>query len=187
MAFRRIEISDERAQRALKLKSRLKEKHDLDEAKPNFVLSMLLRGLSLRVDIAGMLSLAGPELSAHSAITLSGPLETVGESLFASPGSTLLWKGYVVCGSTACGDTFFFDTKKLDIDGWPQVVLLSHEESYFWRSRKRISAIAKVVATDYLDFIDQFLADSVDDLCFYFDDIKDGEQGVAVKPDLTGG
>ena len=170
VSLRRVKISKARAEQALRLRSALQEKYSVVVSKPNFGISTLLRGFSLKVDLAGILALVGQSHSVEAAISLSGPRESIGESIFCSPGSSLFWKGYVVCGSTSCGDNYFFDVKTRDEDGWPQIVLLSHEENYLWVSRRRIESIAKVIAVDYLEFVEQFLEGSVDDFCLYFDD-----------------
>lgn len=169
--WRRVVVSEVRIQQASQLRTNLRKKYSVGAPRSDFGFLTLLRGLSLRTDIPGMLALAGPGHSVDASIvTLSGPSEVIGESLFYSPGWELFWKGYVVCGSTACGDNYFFDTKRRDKDGWPQIVLLSHEESYFWVPRRRIEKIAKVVAADYLEFVEKFLKGSVEDRCLYFED-----------------
>jgi hypothetical protein len=82
------------------------------------------------------------------------------------PGCYASKHGYIVFATTLCGDTYCFDlTQHGQVE--PRVVLLSHEVITEDTSAADFARLAKPVAQNLYEFLQQFVRGEVDEKCIY--------------------
>jgi hypothetical protein len=93
--------------------------------------------------------------------------DVVEENTQAVPGICVQPHGYVVFASTFCGDAYCFDGNRLDAQGEPEIVLVSHESVREGASAEEVRRGVKRVAGNLVEFLGQFALGEVDEECGY--------------------
>jgi SMI1/KNR4 family protein SUKH-1 len=86
--------------------------------------------------------------------------ELVVENTALVPGADLHPRGFLVVGTTDCGDAYCVDLKAGGSD--PPVVLYSHEEDWEAADDVQLLALRKVVARSFTEFLEAFAAGTLD-------------------------
>ena len=84
------------------------------------------------------------------------------EALF--PGCHVSKLGYIVFATTVYGDTYCFDLTRRRQDD-PQIVLISHEVVTEHTTAIDLERLAKPVARNLYEFLQQFIRGEIDDQC----------------------
>jgi hypothetical protein len=74
--------------------------------------------------------------------------------------------GYIEFASTFGGDAYCFDVNTLNAEGEPRIVILSHESVSDETTPEEMAKLAKPVAQDLREFLDQFLKGDLDQKAF---------------------
>ncbi len=85
------------------------------------------------------------------------------------PGCHTAQHGYVVFATNLCGDAYAFDLNCCSSSLEPRIVLLSHEMICEDTAPDEIARLAKPVAANLAEFLDQFLLGEVDEECAEID------------------
>jgi len=83
------------------------------------------------------------------------------------PGICVHPHGYAVFATTMCGDAYCVNSNKLDMDGEPTIVLISHEAVSEDSTPEEVKRLAKPVASSLRIFLEQFTRGEVDEECIY--------------------
>lgn len=83
------------------------------------------------------------------------------------PGICVQPYGYGVFATTLSGDAYCFNSNKLDADGGPEIVLVSHEVLGEDSTLDEVKRVVKPVAACLLDFLEQFSRGELDEECIY--------------------
>lgn len=90
------------------------------------------------------------------------------ENRDAVPGAYVSPHGFVVFGSTFCGDAYCFDINTLvDKDDEPGIVLISHEVISEEISADEARRLAKPVTKNLREFLEQFIREEIDEESIY--------------------
>jgi hypothetical protein len=79
------------------------------------------------------------------------------------PGVYVTPLGYIVFATTFCGDTYCFDLNKVDKEGEPRIVLISHEGVGGDISAQEAFRLAKPIAKNLYEFLEKFAGDELDE------------------------
>ena len=125
-----------------------------------------LRSLNLPQTVIDFYSRHEPQGCAEGQIRLWGVDHIREENADLMPGADVAPLGYVVFATTFCGDTYCFNTNR-QRDGEPEIVLISHEVVTEDISPDEAARVAKPVAANLLDFLNQFADGQIDEECVY--------------------
>lgn len=81
------------------------------------------------------------------------------------PGCYTAPQGYIVFASTITGDTYCFDVNSLNPQGEPRIVLIPHDELEEDSPAEEIKKIAKPIANNLFEFLEQFSRNECDEEC----------------------
>jgi hypothetical protein len=93
--------------------------------------------------------------------------DIVVENTQGVPGICVHPHGYLVFASTLCGDAYCFNSNKLDADGEPEIILVSHEAVEEGASAVDVNRVVKPVASSLVSFLQQFTKGELDEECIY--------------------
>lgn len=108
-----------------------------------------------------------PEKPVEGAVILWPLNRVIAENTNLNPGAITAPLGYYVFATTYCGDAYCFDANTTDAAGHPRIVLISHEVLSEEASKEEVSMMAKRVADNLEDFLNQFVHDDIDHDCIY--------------------
>jgi hypothetical protein len=83
------------------------------------------------------------------------------------PGLHIAPLGYIVFATTIYGDTYCFDLNKIDEQGEPPIVLISHEVVDEETTGEDVARLAKAVAKNLGQFLERFARGELDKTCIY--------------------
>jgi hypothetical protein len=83
------------------------------------------------------------------------------------PGICVRPYGYLVFATTYFGDAYCFNANKLDGDGEPEIILVSHEAVSENSTEQEVNRVVKPVASSLAVFLDQFAKGELDMKCIY--------------------
>ncbi len=96
------------------------------------------------------------------------PIEDmVVENTQGVPGVCVQPHGYVVFASTVYGDAYCFNGNKVNAEGEPEIVLVSHEAVQEDSTAEEVHRLVKKVASSLFVFLDQFSEGVIDEDCIY--------------------
>jgi hypothetical protein len=126
-----------------------------------------LRALGVPDTILRFYELHEPADCAEGQVRLWPVSHIVTENRMAVPGIVVHPLGYVVFASTMSGDAYCFNVNKLDREGEPEIVLISHGTFGEDATAEQVQRVVKPVAPSLFLFLEQFSKGEVDEDCLY--------------------
>ena len=126
-----------------------------------------LRKLELPQSVLDFYAEHEPDGYAEGQVRMWGIAEVLVEIEQMVPGCYVAPHGYVVMGSTLCGDAYCYDLNRRDAEGNPRIVLFSHEIFYEETTAADAARLAKPIARNLREFLEQFARGEVDEECIY--------------------
>lgn len=113
-----------------------------------------LRSLGVREPILSLMKAAVLSDTADFAMRIQDVAGMVCENTELGPGEDVCPMGFVIVGSSLCGDGIALDFySPPSKDGTPRVVLVSHERS--WTDAAQVAAYARELAPSFVEFLNR--------------------------------
>lgn len=124
-----------------------------------------LRTLRLPDPVLSFFARHEPSRCAEGQVRLLPIANILQENIDLMPGACVSPLGYVAFSTTFCGDAYCFDVNMVDQNHNPRIVLFSHEAISEDITAEEAARLAKPVAMNLCEFLEQFIDEQLDEEC----------------------
>ena len=126
-----------------------------------------LRALGLPESVLSFYAAFAPVAQIEGQVMILTIEGLLAENKDFGPGYIVAPHGYIAFADGCCDDPYCFDTKHVNAEGEPRIVLFSHDMVSAGDTPERLARVAKPVAEHLGEFLEHFTEDRIDDECIY--------------------